>query len=216
MVEGGERVQQKIIQKRFPADVTLDENVQTFLRDKKIDAQLYALLQQYSMPVEVDNGVYITVVEKKALPIQVEILKVLEMKSKTTLRAHLNYLIESGYVIEDTNNKRYILPEKENIYFMLPLDTIQFINDTVKNEVYKIYIYLGQRWKYKQGYVFTQEEIAEHLGTTLAGNETVRRQIRNSLIALQNNGLIQYEQFYEGKVPKYRLVNWSVHFVVRD
>lgn len=216
MVEGGERVQQKIIQKRFPADVTLDENVQTFLRDKKIDAQLYALLQQYSMPVEVDNGVYITIVEKKALPIQVEILKVLEMKSKTTLRAHLNYLIESGYVIDDTNNKRYILPEKENIYFMLPLDTIQFINDTVKNEVYKIYIYLGQRWKYKQGYVFTQEEIAEHLGTTLAGNETVRRQIRNSLIALQNNGLIQYEQFYEGKVPKYRLVNWSVHFIVRD
>lgn len=67
-MKGGETVNQKIIQKRFPADVTLDKEVQTFLRDKKIDAELYALLQQYSLPIEVDNGVYITVVNKDDLP----------------------------------------------------------------------------------------------------------------------------------------------------
>ena len=214
-MKGGETVNQKIIQKRFPADVTLDKEVQTFLRDKKIDAELYALLQQYSLPIEVDNGVYITVVNKDDLPTQAEMLVVLGMKSKTTFRAHLKYLIESEYVLDDMENKRYIIPDKENIFFYLPLDTVQFINDTVKEQVYKIYLYLGQRWKYKPGYVFTQEEIAEHLGTSLAGNETVRRQIKNSLIALQNHGLIEYEQFYEGKVPKYRLVNWSTHYIER-
>lgn len=213
-MKGGENLNKKIIQKRFPADVTLDTEVQTFLRDKKIDAELYALLQQYSMPVEIDGG-HMTIVEKSSLPKQDEMLVTLGMKSKTTFRNHLKYLIDSEYVVDDTKNKRYILPDKENIFFYLPLETVQFINDTVKEQVYKIYLYLGQRWKYKPGYVFTQEEIAEHLGTSLAGNETVRRQIRNALIALQNHGLIGYEQFYEGKVPKYRLINWSTQFVER-
>lgn len=212
--EGGENLDQKVIQKRFPADVTLNPEIQTFLRDRKIDAELYALLQQYSRPYDKEDEI-ITIVDKKALPTQIEMMRVLGMKSKGTLRAHLKYLIESEYVIDDALNKRYILPDKESIFFYLPLDTIQFINDTVKEEVYKIYLYLGQRWKYKPGYVFTQEEIAEHLGTSLAGNETVRRQIKNSLIALQNHGLIGYEQFYEGKVPKYRLTGWSTRFVER-
>ena len=166
------------------------------------------------MPVEIDGG-HMTIVEKSRLPKQDEMLTTLGIKSKTTFRSHLKYLIDSEYVIDDVKNKRYILPDKENIFFYLPLETVQFINDTVKEQVYKIYLYLGQRWKYKPGYVFTQEEIAEHLGTSLAGNETVRRQIRNALIALQNHGLIGYEQFYEGKVPKYRLINWSTQFVER-
>ena len=140
-------------------------------------------------------------------------IEILGLKSPTTLRAHLNYLIEVEYVILDKEHKRYILPDREEIFLMLPLDTVQFLNDTVKNQVYKIYIYLGQRWKYKQNYTFTQEEIANHLGTTLVGNETVRRQIKNSLVALQNNGLIDFEQFYEGKIPKYRLTNWSVKYL---
>ena len=95
---------------------------------------------------------------------------------------------------------------------MIPLDTMHFIKDTVREQVYKVYIYLGQRWKYKQGYVFTEEEIAEHLGLKLDGNLVARRQIKNALIALQNNELIKYELFYEGKVPKHRLVDWSFKY----
>jgi len=143
-------------------------------------------------------------------------LKILGIKSATTLRTHLKYLISSDYVIENKETKSYILPDKEKVFLYIPFDTLQFINDTIKEQVYKIYIYLGQRHKYKSGYVFTQEEIAQHLGLALTGNETVRRQIKNSLICLQNNGLIDYEQFYEGKVPKYRLKNWSTEFIVQE
>ena len=106
------------------------------------------------MPVEIDGG-HMTIVEKSRLPKQDEMLTTLGIKSKTTFRSHLKYLIDSEYVIDDVKNKRYILPDKENIFFYLPLETVQFINDTVKEQVYKIYLYLGQRWKYKPGYVFT-------------------------------------------------------------
>ena len=118
--------------------------------------------------------------------------------------------------MEEKDNKQYVLPDVEDIFLMIPLDTMQFIKDTVKEQVYKVYIYLGQRWKFKKGYVFTQEEIAQHLGLKLDGNIAARRQISNALIALQNHGLISYEQFYEGKIPKHRLLNWSYHHVIRN
>lgn len=39
-----------MVNKRMPADTTLKEL--TFLNDKKIDGELYALLQSYSVPNE--------------------------------------------------------------------------------------------------------------------------------------------------------------------
>jgi hypothetical protein len=35
------------------------------------------------------------------------------------------------------------------MYFKMEVDTIRFLNNTVKEPVYKAYIYLGQRWNYK-------------------------------------------------------------------
>lgn len=138
---------------------------------------------------------------------------ILPYNSPKTYRAHMKYLIDTGYVIEEKN--RYILPNIEDIYLLLPLDTLQFILDVVTESVIKIYIYLGQRYKFKKDYVFTQEEIAQHLGVKLDGKPETRRKIKNGLIALQNHGLIEYETFYDGKSHRYRLLNWSKQFVQR-
>ena len=196
-----------VVQKRFPADTAITEETR-FLCDKNLDAELYAFLQSISFPVE---GV--TKVDKKAMPSQAKICEKISVKSPKTYRAHLKYLIETGYVIEEDD--AYILPDMEDIYLLLPLDTLHFILDTVTESVIKVYIYLGQRYKYKHDYVFTQEEIAQHLGVRLEGKPETRRQIKNALIALQNHGLIQYETFYDGKSHRYRLLNWSSNFVER-
>ena len=135
---------------------------------------------------------------------------ILPYSSPKTYRAHMKYLIDTGYVIEEKD--RYILPNIEDIYLLLPLDTLQFILDVVTESVIKIYIYLGQRYKFKKDYVFTQEEIAQHLGVKLDGKPETRRKIKNGLIALQNHGLIEYETFYDGKSHRYRLLNWSKQF----
>lgn len=158
-----------------------------------------------------DEGV--TYVRKKDLPSQAVICEKIGVKSPKTLRAHLKELIDKGYVVEE--EKRYMLPNMEDIYMLLPLDTLQFILDTITEPVIKVYIYLGQRYKYKPDYVFTQEEIAQHLGLKLEGNASARRLIRNAMIALQNHGLISFEQFFDGKSPRYRLTGWSDKIVIR-
>lgn len=71
--------------------------------------------------------------------------EVLGIKSPKTLRTHFNYLIEQGY-IEETVDK-YILPEIENIYFLIPRPTLKYLTDNCKEHVIKIYVYLGQKYK---------------------------------------------------------------------
>jgi hypothetical protein len=61
--------------------------------------------------------------------------------SPKTLRTHVNYLINAGYVLEEKEG--YFLPNKEDIYLNIPLKTLQFLNDTLKSQVIKIYIYLA-------------------------------------------------------------------------
>lgn len=95
---------------------------------------------------------------------------------------------------------------------MIPLDTLKFLNDTLKEQVIKIYIYLGQRFKYKQDYVFTIEEIAQHIGIALGNNKRNYDIINNCLVCLRNNGLITYAEFYENEKPRKRLVNFSFNY----
>ena len=125
---------------------------------------------------------------KVDMPTQAVVSEKIGIKSAKTLRVHLQYLIDTGYVLD--KGDRYVLPNIEDIYLFLPLETIQFIADTIKEAVIKVYIYLGQRWKFKPGYVFTQEEIATHLGLKLAGNPRARKSIHNALDLLAAVGLI--------------------------
>lgn len=128
-----------MVEKRFPATVTIDDDVTTFLHDKKINAELYAYLQSKSYPDDNKR----TIVKKSDLDKQDEICKIIGIRSRSTLRSHLLYLIEVGYVVDEKDAKQYYLPDLEQIYLLIPLDTLHFIQDTVKEAVYKVYIYLG-------------------------------------------------------------------------
>ena len=196
-----------VIQKRFPGSVSLTKK--TFLNDKKIDGELYAFLQTYSKGIDQE-----TVVIKKDLPNQSVICSTLGFKSPKTYRAHLAYLLETGYVEErEGEEDRYYLPRKEESFFQFPLATVQFLLDTATENVIKVYIYLGQRysWKTSQNdqFVFTAEDIAEHIGLKLNNHSREYIMINNILDCLENNGLIRYVSYYEGKVPKKKLIGFS-------
>ena len=190
-----------MIEKRFPADCTLSSP--TFLNDKRVNGELYAFLQSYSYANERGQ----TLVYKKSLPKQGEICEKIGIKSPKTFRAHMAYLIDSGYVIEEETY--YILPEKEEIFLMIPLKTLQFFNDTLREQVVKIYVYLGQRWKYKKGYEFTIAELAAHVGIKLEGNSRGYEIIENALECLSLLGVIRYVTYWEGQKPRRRLVDFS-------
>lgn len=197
----------KILEKRFPATVTLDFT--TFLNDKKVDGELYALFQEYSYADDQKR----TIVNRKSLPTQVQMCEKLGIKSPKTLREHRNYLIKQGFIVEEEDH--YVLPNAEEIFIKIPLETLQFLNDTLKEQVIKIYIYLSQRWKYKgTEFYFTKEDIANHIGLDVNNRRTYTI-IENVLQCLSLLGLLTYESVYQinpttGKsVPRMHLTSHS-------
>ena len=191
-------------QKRFPADTAL-----TFLNNKRIDAEIYTYFQCCSYPKKNKTIAY-----KKDLGTQNEICEILRdygaQMSLATYKRHLNYLIEQGYIIEEKDY--YVLPNKEQVYLLLPLETLKFIQDTLKTPVIKTYIYLGQRWKYKQGYLFTKKELAEHTGIKLSNNSEPYAKINNYLDVLKNNGLIDFEPVTVQDIHYLKLTKWSTDY----
>ena len=198
---------EKIIKKRFPA--TTELNNLTFLNDKKVNGELYAYFQSLS---KYENEK--TYVLKKDLPKQMDICEILGIKSPKTYRAHLLYLIEQGYIIEEED--RYVLPRVEDIYFLIPLKTLQYLNDNCREHIIKIYIYLGQKYKFGlikgSQYEFTLEEIGEHIGLKIKNNSRAYGVINNALDLLVNSGLIDYISFFDGQAQKKRLTEFSFDF----
>lgn len=195
-----------VVEKHFPADTNME--MLTFLNNKNIDGRLYGYLQSKSMPVKVADC-YETRVDKFELGTQADFCEAIQIKSPKTLRKHLNILIETGYLRDEESY--YVLVQKEDIFFKIPLDTLRFIQNTIKEDVIKIYIYLGQRYKFaasqNKKYSFSIKEIIEHLG--LSVNDKSRNFVKDGLDALMNNGLINFVSYREGRVPKLRLVDFT-------
>ena len=143
----------------------------------------------------------------------------LKIKSPKTLRAHLKSLKDQGYVVEKENGD-YYLPVKENIYLDIPLATLEYLQDNCREHIIKIYIYLVQKYKYKEdqnkrlkqqeNYIFTLNEIAEHIGIYIKNNQRAYDIINHALELLYNSKLIDYETIYINKVPKKKLLNVSL------
>ena len=198
--------------KRFPANTDLD--TLTFLNDKKIDGELYALLQAYSK-YKLEDGVRNTYVLKSDMPKQNKMCEILGIKSTKTLRSHIQYLVEQGYVEEQSD--RYVLPEKESIYFLIPLETLKYLNDNCKEHVIKIYIYLGQRYKWAIDagfqYEFTSEELGAHIGIAIKNNSRGYEIINNALDLLYNSGLIDFVSYFDGQMQKKKLTKFSFEYI---
>ena len=194
----------QVIYKSFPSDTTLD--LKTFLNDPKIDAELYTFLLSISQGRKDEaSGQGITFISKKDFPPNTRIAQKIH-KSARTVSRHLAYLTERGYFIEAEDE--YIVVNPEDRFFRIPLDTLQYLLDTVKEEVLKVYIYLGVRDGFKHNeYVFTNKEICEHLGLNYQNNSAM---ITNILDVLMKFGLIKVISFYDEKRHPYkRLVYFS-------
>ena len=172
-------------------------------------------MQSLSYPVKQDDGTYLTVVSKDDIPKQSAMCEKLGIKSPKTLRAHLNYLIEREY-IQKMDNGDYLLPEMENIYFLIPLPTLQYLKNNCREHVIKIYVYLGQRYKYalEQGkmYEFNLEELGSHIGLKVKNNSRGYAIINNALDLLYNSGLIDYCEYFDGQAQRKKLIKFSFEY----
>ena len=209
-MKGG--IKLKELKKRIPATINLKEL--TFLNDKKINGELYAYLQGISdfKIINEDTREIETYVLKNKLPKQAAMCDILGIKSPKTLRNHLNYLIEKEYVI-DVEDK-YVLPRKEDFYFLIPLKTLQYLNDNCKEHVIKIYVYLGQKhqqsMKNGQMYEFSSEELGDNIGLKIKNSSRGYEVINHALTLLSNSGLIDYVIYFDGQTQKKKLKGFSL------
>lgn len=112
-----------------------------------------------------------------------------------------------------------ITTRDETAFLMLPLETVNYLRYNVRPHVVKIYVYLMQRYRFKQAvaqgepYIFTYKEVAEHTGLNPYSKST-NDKIKYALQLLENSGLIEYETFKKkekgGVMVTYRrLINAS-------
>lgn len=209
-------------QKRFPANTIME--YQTFLNDKRVNGELYALLQRYSRyeVLDKEKNKFRTYVLKKEMPTQKAMAEMLGMSSTKTFKAHFDYLVDQGYIIPKNEGKNiiYELPEKEDIYLLIPLETLQYLNDNCREHVIKIYVYLGQRYKMalkeNRDYIFTLEEIGEHIGLGVKNHSLGYRAINHALELLENSGLITYVSYFDGISKKKKLVGFNFEYRRKD
>lgn len=212
------------VEKRFPAqihrgrDISRQDLNKLFLYNKQIDALLYAYLQDMSVPVQVgqeETGkkIYQTRVWKSELPTQQQICKRIRVGSRMTLRNRMKILLSLGYVREQS--QYYVLLNPENAFVHIPLQTLAFLIDACSSQAIKVYIYLGQgnKMKEKEGrkYDFTKDELIQAVKISKTGGGQYSR-LDNILNCLINNGLIELKPFFDGKMPKIKLINFSFYY----
>ena len=148
------------------------------------------------------------------MPKQSELCNILGISSPKTYRAHLKYLVDSEYLKEKED--RYILPEAEDIYFLIPLDTLRYLNDNCKEHIIKLYIYLGQKYKtaayYQEECIFTLEDLGNHIGKSVKNNSRAYEALNNALTFLYNSGLIDYCSYYDGSMQKKKLLAFNFEY----
>lgn len=74
---------------------------------------------------------------------------------------YLKYLETNHYLQKEKD--RYIILNPEDYFFQIPLDTLQYLLDTVKEMTIKVYIYLGTRYQQSSSYLFTLKELCYYL-----------------------------------------------------
>lgn len=164
--------------------------------------------------IDAKNHVYENYVLKSAMPKQNVMCEQLGIKTTKTFRNHLDYLISRGYIIEE--DKRYVLPEMEDIYFYIPLKTLRYLNNNCREHVIKIYVYLGQRFKWAMSrgvnYEFTSEELGDHIGIKVKNNSKGYSIVNNALELLYNSELIDYVSYFDGMMQKKKLTRFSFEY----
>lgn len=170
-----------------------------FMKDKMISDLLYSMLQSYSNWNKEENHRYIPkkIIKKskwaKALGI-----------SRPTLDKRIGKLLEKEYLIDKEDY--YILPNKGEYYFLVPVETLNYLINTANHNVIKIYCHLGLLYKfYGNKAYYTQSKLLEVIGYDKTDKNN-HKTIKHILTSLKLNGLLVTTSENEGIITKERIL----------
>lgn len=175
--------------------------------DYDSDDLLYGALQYLATYHPELHMLYLT--KKKYTKSKQELMAICGLDSRG-IKRHLDRLIEKGLIKE---KKIYIGENKvEYECFIFPYDTkerYQIINNemlwyvvsTRNKQAVRIYIYLLNKYNWKENYEFSNKELVEALGYSPKGNNALASSmVSNILESFKREGVIDYNEYYEQRV----------------
>lgn len=126
-------------------------------------------------------------------------------KSKKTIDRHLAALMEKGLVAVDTVScgtkdvVSYIFPyDKDMNYQIVNNDMLKYVIHTRNQCAVRIYVYLLNKYLWKQDYHFTLKELQVAIGYSPNTMTTsILEMLRDILESFKREGIIQYDEVYE-------------------
>lgn len=191
----------EVIKKRIPVDGELySRNGKTVANDG-----LYAYYQSISTTDGKRTFIYKSLIPSYEV-IANEIGKLLNNRKKVSKskisRDHkllLNLGLIKEDVIEDLNGdkiKVILLPQMDEIYQLIPLDTLKYLVNISSNDTIRIYTHLLNKSKAIKNYTFTIKSLLEMLGYKSLRHKNDYDRIKSILNNLHNNELITIKKTY--------------------
>ena len=189
------------------------------LGDKKVDYNLYGLLQAMSYLKDGKRFVYAADATPSKLLDMTPTDNGKKITSLKTIQRVMKFFKDSGLItegkVEDLAGKQvkcFWLNEDENYFQLINLETLRFLCDVANSDVIKTYAYLLNKNNYFEDYSFTCKEIVEVLGYYYKADTA--KKAEHILFALESFGLIKVASYYEknfdgAPVPRKRLINVS-------
>ena len=195
------------------------------MKDKKVNDNIYGYLQSISyLNKDGERFIYKSDVSPTKIERYFKSCEGMEI-SLSTVKRNLTLfkskkvgLLVEGKTMDNYNREVdvYFLPMIEDEpYKLIPLETLKYLVDTSNGNVIKTYVYLLNKYGWKRDYTFTKGELIEGIGYNPNSRDKEGRYVSyemmdNILLCLVNNGLLEYEEFYElnneGKpTPKHRI-----------
>ena len=195
------------------------------MKDKKVNDNIYGYLQSISyLNKDGERFIYKSDVSPTKIERHFKSCEGMEI-SLSTVKRNLTLfkskkvgLLVEGKTMDNYNREVdvYFLPMIEDEpYKLIPLETLKYLVDTSNGNVIKTYVYLLNKYGWKRDYTFTKGELIEGIGYNpnsrdKEGKYVSYEMMDNILLCLVNNGLLEYEEFYElnneGKpTPKHRI-----------
>lgn len=173
--------------------------------DKKVNDILYGYLQTISFINENKERFVIN----DDFENQIHIVRdLMDISTNKTVKNQLKNLIKLGLVVEGTTKDKkgneikclYLPMIDGDLFKLIPLETLKFLISTKNKFGVKVYVYLLNKFQWKQKnnetYEFSKKELLKLVGWK--GTNQMEWDIMNNiLLDLKNNGLINYFESYK-------------------
>jgi len=141
-----------------------------------------------------------------------ELRKSLKVSSVNTVKSRFKKLVKASYVVETEFTYELKI---DTLYTTVPTETLKFLIDTANDDVINVYAFLKWKHEFSQSkgnefYFYNKQIVEDVLG--LDYQRSSNEKVRNILLSLKNNGLINFVEEFIGDSKTRKVLKELKHY----